>query len=260
MAPSDAATASALDWGDATTVPVTPDDLLPRAPLPGRFADISGPAAQARSYATWKRSLTAWLYRTRRYELFRCTALKEFSRPGESQADFRMRLSDRARQERDLQVEKLRKKYASKFLSIRERIRKAELTVEREREQARGATLQTAISVGTTVLSAILGRKLSSSTIGKATTAARGAGRAMTQAQDVGRARANVEAAEKQLVTLEAEFEASVQRIGDDHDPARLDLQVIELKPRKTDIEVKMLALGWVPHERAADGALTSLL
>ena len=31
-------------------------------------------------------------------------------------------------------------------------------------------------------------------------------------------------------------------------------------KPRKADIEVKMLALGWVPHEQAVDGALTPLL
>ena len=259
LAPSNVATASALDWDDATSVPVSSDDLLPRAPLPGRFADVSGPAAQARSYATWKRSLIAWLYRTRRYELFRCPALKEFSEPGESKAEFRIRLSERAHEERDLQIEKLRKKYASKFHSIRERIRKTELSVEREREQVRGATLQTAISLGTTVLSAILGRKVSSATIGKATTAARGAGRAMSQAQDVTRARANVEAAQEQLVELEAEIEAAVQTIRDAHDPAHLDLEVIALKPRKADIEVKVLALAWAPYEPSIDGTLTAL-
>ncbi len=260
MASSDLPAASGLDWDDAATLKLAPGELLSTAPVPGRFAAISGPASQARSYATWKRSLAAWLYRTRRYELFRCPALKQYSEPGESEAEFRIRLSERAHEERDLQVEKLRKKYASKFNSIRERIRKAELSVEREREQARGATLQTAISVGTTVLAAILGRKLSSSTIGKATTAARGAGRAMTQAQDVGRARANVEAAEEQLVVLETEFEGAVNQIRSEHDPARLALDVIALKPRKTDIEIKTLALGWVPHEQAADGSLTSLV
>ncbi len=259
VASSDVASASALDWDHATETPIRHGDLLSSAPVPGRFADIFGPASQARSYATWKRSLSAWLYRTRRFELFRCPALKQYSEPGESEAEFRIRLSERAHEARDLEVEKLRRKYASRFNSIRERIRRAEQSVEREREQARGATLQTAISIGTTVLSALLGRKVGSATIGKATTAARGAGRAMAQAQDVGRARANVEAAEEQLMALEAEFEAAVDQIRSEHDPARLTLDVIALKPRKTDIEIKALALGWMPHEQAVDGVLTTL-
>lgn len=52
--------------------------------------------------------------------------------------------------------------------------------MERESEQAKQQGLQTAISVGATILGTFLGRKsIKVGTIGRATTAARGAGRAV---------------------------------------------------------------------------------
>jgi len=39
----------------------------------------------------------------------------------------------------------------------------------------------------------------------------------------------------------------------------RLELDTLELKPRRTDIDIKTFALAWVPCERTSDGALTSL-
>ena len=95
---------------------------------------------------------------------------------------------------------------------VERRFRRAEQAVEREAEQAKDAKLQTAISVGATLLGAMLGRKaVSRSSVGRATTAARGVGRSMKQAQDVGRARATVEATARRLADLEAEFEAKLE-------------------------------------------------
>src|SRR6266850_3940884 len=92
----------------------------------------------------------------------------------------------RSREQRDAAVEKLRAQYTPKLQKIEERIRNAEQVVQREEGQARGAQVQTAISLGATVLTALLGRKrISYTSVGRATTAARGAQRAMQQGQDV---------------------------------------------------------------------------
>jgi hypothetical protein len=232
---------------DVGSPPSTPASTEPSA--------ISRTASK--HYTAWRKSLEDWLYRTRRYELFKSPALGEISEPGERERDFRIRLGDRAREERDLQLEKLRKKYASKFRTLRDRIRRAEAAVERERGQATGATMQTAISLGTTLLSAVLGRSpLSSTTIGKATTTARGASRASQQARDVARARDNLEAYRQQLAELEAAFQADGEAVRRQLDPLTEQLETVTLKPRRTDVDVQLVALAWAPYAAAADGTM----
>ena len=113
---------------------------------------------------------------------------------GESEGEFRGRLQLKAREQRDALSEELRTRYAPRLASLEERIRKAQLAIEREQEQAKGQKLQTAISFGATILSAFTGRKLTSlSTLGRATTAARGVGRTLDQSGEVERAKDNLE-------------------------------------------------------------------
>jgi len=73
--------------------------------------------------------------------------------------------------------------------------------------------VQTAVSIGATVLGALFGRKLGTGTVGRGTTAARGAARAMEQQQDVERAKEDLEAAEQQLARLEEELQAEIATV-----------------------------------------------
>jgi hypothetical protein len=116
-----------------------------------------------------------------------------------------------AREKRDEAIEELRKQYAPKIHRAEEKARHAEQVVQREEGQLRGAGLQTAVSAGATILTAIFGRKkLSYSTIGRGTTTARGAARTMEQQQDVARAKENLAAAQQELDDLNTELEEKV--------------------------------------------------
>ena len=76
-------------------------------------------------------------------------------------------------------MKKLRKKYQPKLARLTDRIRRAEQRFQREQEQYSQLKTQTAISIGSTILGALFGRKLTSASgVGRATTAMRGAGRA----------------------------------------------------------------------------------
>jgi hypothetical protein len=106
--------------------------------------------------------------------------------------------SQSLREQRDEALEKLRKKYAPKKLTLEERLRKAQQTIEREKEQVKHQTMQTAISVGATILGGVLGRRgISGTSIGRATTTARNASRTMKETQDVGRAKESFEQVKK---------------------------------------------------------------
>ena len=129
-------------------------------------------------------------------------------------ADDASEKAQRGREARDAAVEKLRREYAPKIARAEEKLRRAQQVVEREKGQARAAQAQTAISVGATILTSILGNKrVSYTSLGRATTAARGAGRAMEQAGDVKRAEENVAAAQSALDALNDELRSRVDAL-----------------------------------------------
>ncbi len=66
-----------------------------------RFARLPAELARAKSYAAWTKSLKSFLYRERTLRVWNCPALKEWSRPLESEREFRLRLVQASREERD---------------------------------------------------------------------------------------------------------------------------------------------------------------
>ncbi|HJT66664.1 MAG TPA: DUF87 domain-containing protein [Pyrinomonadaceae bacterium] len=238
-----------LDWGEARPVEIPVEDLESTPQSGAQFAELPPKAAKAKSYATWRKDFASWIYQNQRVELFESPGLELVSNPGESERDFRVRLQQIAREQRDQAVEKLRQKYAPKFTQLEDRKRRAEQTVAREAEQAKDQKLQTAISFGATLLSSFMGRKrVNMSTIGRATTAARGVSRTMREAEDVGRAEDNVAAITQQLADLEAQFNAESETLKSSLDPQSEQLDKVSLKPTKANINVKLVTLVWAPY------------
>ena len=181
-----------IDWSEAVKVDLALNDLDKNPAQAVSFADLPAQAAQARSYTAWSRDFTNWAYGEQKLELLRSPGTGVISKPDEPERDFRVRLAQSTREQRDDTVEALRKKYAPKIAALQEKIRRAQQAVDREAGQAKQAGLQTAISVGATLLGAFMGRKVTSrSNLGSATTAFRGVGRTMAQSGDIGRCQGN---------------------------------------------------------------------
>jgi hypothetical protein len=247
--------AVAVDWEQGTEAALAVGDLEAEPAAGAAFAELPAPAGKKKSYADWGRDFGGWLFRTRRLELYASPSLKQSSRPGESEGEFRARLQLAAREARDAAVETLRQKYAPKSAAIVDRLRRAQQAVERESGQATQQGLQVAISVGATLLGAFLGRKaVSATTLGRATTAARGAGRAMKEAQDISRAKETVESLEQQAADLDAEFKRESEALAAQMEPSREALETVALRPSKANISVKLVALAWAPYRRNAQG------
>jgi hypothetical protein len=245
-------------WDQAAAVGFTPAELTPAPEGDAAFADLPATAGKKKSYDGWSKEFAGWLLQSQKIELLRCPSLKAVSQPDESERDFRVRLQESTRQDRDRAAEALRQKYAPKQAALQERRRRAEQAVARESEQAKQQGLQTAISVGATILGAFLGRKaINVSTIGRATTAARGAGRVLKETQDVGRAKETVAAVDEALAALDAQFKAEADALGARTDPLTEPIETIALKPTRQNITVRLVALAWAPAWRDAAGRVT---
>jgi len=243
------------EWDEAALLAVRDKDLEIVPEPDALFGSAGGPLAEPKSYTAWNKEFQEWLFRSQSLRLFRSPSLDLASKPGESEQDFRIRLQMSGRERRDQLRQRAGDRYAARIAALQERIRRAEMAIEREQSQARQQQLQTAISVGATVLGALMGRRITTrSTLGRATTAIRGAGRAMKEGQDVRRAAENVQDLQKQLAELQAQADFDTGLVRGASDALTEPLETVEVKPRKADISIRVLGLGWIPWWRDARG------
>ncbi len=248
-----------VDWFTASPAALTEEDLSKEPVTGGTFAALPSAASSPKSYTAWKKDFPDAVMSGQALEILSCPSLEMVSHPGEPEREFRLRLQLLAREKRDGDVEKLRHKYAPKVAALEERLRKAEQALEVQKGQARDAKMTTAFSLASTLLSAVLGRKsVSVSTLTRSTTAARGISRSMRESGDVARAGENVESIRAQLQELETEFSTESARITSETDPATQTLEKISIKPKKTQIKVRLVTLVWLPYWMGQDGNETA--
>lgn len=235
-----------LDWSAGEVTGDLSTELRTTEPADARYGDVPGAMLRAQNYPTWRKQLANHAYRTTRLSVLRCPAVNAVSVPGGSESDFRARVALSLREARDAEIDKLRKKYAPRLLSLEDQQRRARERIERERAQLSSQKMNTAISVGTSLLGALLGRKkISASSVSRVGTAARSAARVGREQQDVARAQESLEVLQQRQAEMEAELALETERIRQQFDPAAVQVEQVSLQPRKSDIDVTFVGLLW---------------
>ena len=146
---------------------------------------------------------------------------------------------------RDSAVEKVRKKYETKFDRANEKIRKANDKLGVQEEQLDAISGSSWLSGATSVFGTLFGRK-------KMGTAVRSFGskraRVKREKADVKRAESDLRAAEKALEQLERDLTESLEAI--DPVPAATDFEVEEktVRARKGDFDLSPITVVWTPE------------
>jgi hypothetical protein len=233
-----------LDSADVVDLPL---EFLDPEPVAGAsFAPLPAAASRARSYSDWSRELVRWIQSRQPIVLFESKALQLVSSVGESEREFRIRLAERARQERDAQADRVRKRFESRFRTLQERLLRAEQAAARKAAQSQQAMLST----GVAVLGGLLGAVLSGSTkgqLGRASTAARGAGRVAQTRQETAMAGETVEAVRARIDELERELRSELSKLEDGL-LGEVPLEEVAVRPNLNAISMRLVALAWVPH------------
>jgi hypothetical protein len=131
-------------WEGGSALAPEDERILEEGEQGADYSTLPAEMLRAKAYTSWASDLKNSLYREQRLIIWRCSSLKEYSEPEESEADFRVRLRQVTHERRDVEVEKLRKKYATKYASIESKMRTAQERIAREKSQAKQATLQSA--------------------------------------------------------------------------------------------------------------------
>jgi hypothetical protein len=238
-------------WDEAVEI-TSGTESMARQPAPGAgFMPLPTTLIQAARLQRAQKGYAEFAQRRSQMVIWKSAALQVTSQPGESERDFRVRLQQVARERRDFELERLRSRYATKMDALKRRMTAAQQRLDREQESYGQQKMQTAISVGATLLGALMGRKaISTGTLGRATTAARQASRINRERDDVQRALDEKQSVEQQLRDIEVQLNLEADQMTKSYDPQTEVLQQIVIRPTKADILLREFAILWMPAAR----------
>ena len=246
-----------IDWDNGEPLELAIDDLDHEGEEGATYADCPAAADSPKAYAAWGKDYKRWLRQNETVTLYRSKRFKLTSLATETEGDFRARLQDAASEKRDAAIAKIRKRYATKVTTLENRLMRAEQAIAVQKEQSTKRKLDTAISFGTAILGAVLGRKkLSSSTATKMGSAIKTAGSARKEAADVERAIQTAEKVKTDIAALNKELEEEVAKLDTSFDAQAEELDEIVVRARSTDIHVAVTGLAWLPYTADEKGRL----
>ncbi|MDY0018910.1 MAG: type IV secretion system DNA-binding domain-containing protein [Anaerolineae bacterium] len=233
-------------WDEAQSLKLTPRDLIDRPEPEACFDVLPERMNEVREFTALQKDLEDHLYRTSSLTLFYSPAAKVYSEPGEDIRAFKMRLTQEARELRDAEVDKLEDRYSAKLKTLEERLRKAKATLAKKEADARTRKQDALLSAGETIISLFAGRRRSISS------AATKVSRASTANIDVEAAEEQIEAVQQEMQTLQETLKQETDAIVAQWDAALEKIEEVAITPKRTDVELALFVLAWMPHWQIA--------
>jgi hypothetical protein len=233
-------------WEDADRVQLSAKQFGRRAPKGARFASIAKKALKKTSYKSWTSKLKTFVYRTFPRVAFRSREAKAYSQGAENERSFRSRLVQELHEQRDLAVNKLRRKYETKLDKLRERIRKTEAKADAAEDVASRERMESFVDVGASLIGALFGRRRSAAG-SAARKVARGSTRGTRSRARVQKYSADARAMKADLAELEQELEEEIRELTL-RQPSGLEIEPVLVRAKKGDIVIDEVAVVWIPE------------
>lgn len=206
------------------------------------YADLPAPALKSATYTSIKKDFADWVFANHSLEIFFSPLLEAYSNPGEKQDEFKARITQTSREQRDAAIEELRIKTGKAMKSLQDKADKAAGKVDVQQAQASSAKLSTAMQIGTSLLGMFMGRKGSAVKASTITSASH----AWKETQDVKAAQNELDSLRADIAELEKQIADDTQKIRDQYDPATLTFETFKLTPMKKNIQVTATGILWL--------------
>ena len=236
------------DWESAETGSYSSAACRPNPPAGSRYYTLPSTIGQMKDFRQLSKGFADYLYQNKQLELFRVKGggFDFESNPDENAGDFKVRLGDYLRQQKDEAVDKLKKKYQLQQDRLERKLKSTLDQLAKEKMDVQAKTTDSLVSFGVAVVGAFFGRKaFSASNIGKAATGIRSVGRVAKEKSDVQRVEQDVVDIQNSLHDLAAEIEKQVTALADSYTTDNLEIEIFTIKPRRSDIFDVRLVLLW---------------
>lgn len=231
-----------VDWNIAEPVEYSINELEkePREGIGFGSLDTEISSSKLKS---WQTDFIMWLYQNKPLEIFQCAALDAVSDAGEDERGFRIRISHEIRENRDRFVEKIREDYEKEIVKLQRDRERAVSKANTQASQASSHTLGTVLSIGSSILGSLFSSRKS---FGGVARSASRIGTTIKERKEASEAEASLSEIDARLLELEEEIQ---QKVNDFQNSDLIEVEKVSVLPKKSDINVKMVALGWKPVE-----------
>jgi hypothetical protein len=176
--------------------------------------------------------------------VYKCVALKLYSRVGESQAEFEARCSQAAGDAADAEIAKLKDRFDTRIERVKGELSVADRRVRELEVDVSGKKQTEVLSTAGDLLGAFLGGRSTGRALSRA--ASRRSQTRSTQ-QRLESVAAKVDDKQLELEQLEDELAEAIQAVTDKWDDVAAQIESVDIGLEKTDIRVDPIVLGWLP-------------
>jgi hypothetical protein len=251
---------AALNWSDAQPVKYTFESFQSEPLAGASFSEAPSGLASVMNYKGWAKIFATWLSQSQKYYLLYNPSLDLYSKPGELEGAFKVRLQQKSNELRDANKGKLTTKYASKMNALQERIRLAQQRLERNTQVTHDDQIHSMLSVGATIFGAMVSRKpFGATSINKATSAARTISRASQKQADAERANESLQSLQEQFDEMQTQFQQELNQLNEQIQSQMQSIESAGIAAKKTNISVQHVVLLWLPYGQDDSGELTLL-
>ncbi|WP_455755687.1 ATP-binding protein [Sulfurimonas sp.] len=193
-----------------------------------------------------QKNLSNYLYTSKKLELFSCKQLKLESKLNQTKRDFIVDVEDKLKELREEKVQKLQDRLQTKFSRLEDKLKRLEIKLQKEENDVSAKTSDTLVDVGLALFGAFFGRKaLSATTMRKGASAFKKGKGVLKERNDVKNVESLIQDADNDMQELGLKLEEETQKIIDELSIENYEITTFFIKPRRSDIVIKDIALLW---------------
>jgi flagellin-specific chaperone FliS len=233
-------------WSSGRDLNLDPGDLETRPAHGAAFAEVPSPWTKAAAFKALDRDFKGWLYQEKRLEILHVPALKIFGEVGESKEEFLGRARLVAREKRDAEVDKMTARVQKVMDRLEKKLDREKRELDEDQAEYDARKREELLSAGETLVGmlGLFGRKKRT---GLATASRK---RRMTSRakEDIRESQEEIQSLQQEIQELDRTLQDETREIADRWDAVLDEVETFAVKPRRTDVKVEVMALGWVPY------------
>jgi hypothetical protein len=219
---------------------IKPGEIQSSAPSGSKFASLPDFMSQTAWWSQQEREFEQWIFETDTAAVRICRALGISAGPEMSSEAFKQKCQAAAQEKASAESAKLESSYKSKAITLKSKIDKQQIRVDKYEKELTSRGLDTALNVGQSLFKLATGRKLTgiSSSATKARMASESKGR-LDEAKNV------LESYQAEQASLQQDLDAEKKVILDKWMAEAENVEEIRLTPTKQNIRITHFGIGW---------------
>jgi hypothetical protein len=233
----------AIDWPEGK-VQLEADDLGRAAEPDALFSELPAHLGDAKSLSTLAKEFEDYLYYNSTVTLWYNPHVDLYSKPDETYKTFHRRCREAAAKALDTEAERVRSKYKTQLDRLEDKLDREERELDEDKVEHDARKQEELLSGVESVFGLFSGRRSSS----RLSSASRKRRMTRQAKADVAESEQTIAKLEKEIEALEADAKEEVEELSKKWEQLVDEIEEIPVRPRRTDVQVSLFALAWVPR------------